>query len=338
MSLHGLHLPRPSSSAQLPPLPSSSSSSPPRQPPPAHPQHPMRAPPPSFALAHQRQQARQLKQDRQKGKSPFVPRKTPTARGKERDLTLLTVEQLSDMLESNARLLESPETLASLPGGGTRLQSQQDRIQSRLKELEDVQQIKDELAATRLSPSRRKSQAGEGVKVEEGEEDVKRDEEDGIGEAVGEMEDVEETGVADEASSPSAKRRIAAQLLSTSPHSLPLSLSLTLQRRAVARDREHQVKKQAKMELDRQRPEKTGDLLKGAVGVDSAMGEFLFQSPSDSDSEPDEATLDEWLAQGRKAAGGVNGQLDEDEDAQLNPLRTAYMEGWNQAVKEEKGE
>ncbi|GAA5892612.1 hypothetical protein JCM6882_005659 [Rhodosporidiobolus microsporus] len=354
MSFHGLHLPRPSQPDAIPPVPSSSSPSS-SLPPAPHttsllPQPKMRAPPPSFA--HQRQQARALRAD--KVKSPFVPKKTATARGKERDLSLLSVEQLGEMLERNARLLESPETLASLPGGDARLRTQQGRIQSRLRELEDVRQIKDELAATRLSPvGGRRRESGAGVKREEEEEgglgeDGK--EEEGLeGEGDGEMDGVEETGVADEASSPLAKRRIAAQLLSTSPHSLPLALSLTLQRAAVERDRAAQVKKQAKMELDAQRPEKTGALLRGAVGVDSALGEFLFQNDSDaSDAEPDEATLDSWLAEGRKAASsggggtsdatGQNGQLDEEEDANLNPLRTAYMEGWNRAVREEKGE
>ncbi|GAA5862833.1 hypothetical protein JCM8547_006563 [Rhodosporidiobolus lusitaniae] len=315
--LHGLFLPHASNSDTLPSLPSSSSSS-------SVPALPARQPPPSFAQV--RQQARTL---RGEGKSPFVPRKSP---GKERDLASLSPDQLAAMLERNARLLESPETFASLPGGDERLRAQQARIQSRLQELKDVSQIKSELDATHLremTSGRRESSGGAsgvGVKKEQEEEEV---EDEG-----GEMEDVEEGQVPDEASSPLAKRRIVAQLLSRSPGSLtsPLSLheSLALQRQAVDRDRDAQVRKAAQMELDAQRPEKTGELLKRAVGVDSALGEFMFHV--DSDEEPDDAEIEDWLNEGRRTA---NGQLNEEEDEQLNPLRTAYMKGWNKAIEEE---
>lgn len=96
-AMHGLQLPRPANPSSLPPLdPSSSSSS-------APPSRTPRAPPPSFAAA--RVQARQM---RGEGKSPFVPR---SKTGKERDLSTLSVEQLSDMFERNARLLEHPYVL-----------------------------------------------------------------------------------------------------------------------------------------------------------------------------------------------------------------------------------
>ncbi|GAA6035388.1 hypothetical protein JCM8097_008851 [Rhodosporidiobolus ruineniae] len=317
MSFHGLHLPRQADPDTLPPVPSSSSSPPPP---------PMRQPPPSFAQA--RQHARQLRQDRVK--SPFVPRKQSKAAGKDRDLSQLSVQQLADLLDRNARILDSPETFTSLPGGDSRIRNQQHRIQARIQELNDVAQIKHELEETHLDPEGRRRERGGGGGPDGG--GVKKEEEEG------EMEGVVKTGAADEASSPLAKRRIAAQMLSRSPASLTSSLSLSesldLQRRAVQRDRDAQLKKEAKRELDAQRPEKTGGLLKGALGVDSALSEFMFQA-SDSDPEPDDADIDDWLNEGRRAA---NGQLNAEEDADLNPLRTAYMRGWNQAVSEEKGE
>jgi hypothetical protein len=104
------------------------------------------------------------------------------------------------------------------------------------------------------------------------------------------------------------------------------------------------------MEVDSKRPEKVGGLLKGAIGVDSALGEFMcvlafppssplrelrtdlsflflahsrieyrFQTP-DSDSEPDDADISDWINEGRRT---VNGQLNDEEEEQLNPMRTA---------------
>lgn len=52
---------------------------------------------------------------------------------------------------------------------------------------------------------------------------------------------------------------------------------------------------------------------------------------ADSDDSLDEDDVDDWLNEGRR---GANGELNDEEDAQLNPLRTAYMEGWNRAAKE----
>ncbi|GAA5851519.1 hypothetical protein JCM9279_006882 [Rhodotorula babjevae] len=53
-------------------------------------------------------------------------------------------------------------------------------------------------------------------------------------------------------------------------------------------------------------------------GLDGALD-------ADADAELETADADD-----------VNGALDDDEDAQLNPLRTAYMHGWERAVKEEQ--
>lgn len=52
---------------------------------------------------------------------------------------------------------------------------------------------------------------------------------------------------------------------------------------------------------------------------------------AESDDSLDEGDIDEWLNEGRK---GTNGELNDEEDAQLNPLRTAYLEGWNRAEQE----
>ncbi|GAA5983272.1 hypothetical protein JCM11641_002244 [Rhodosporidiobolus odoratus] len=315
-----LQLPRPSNPSSLPSLPSASSTSPPH---PAPPRPRMRQPPPSFAHAQARLQARQL---RGEGKSPFVPRRMSA--GKERDLSDLSVHQLADMLERNAKLLDSPATFASLPGGDSRLRNQQQRIELRLKELQDVSQMKRDMDAVHIhSRNGEKDGKEEGEAGADGNKDEVKLEEDGEGE----MEDVVENGLLDEVASPSAKRRIAAQL-SRSPHSLSLSESIALQQAAVERTRDAQVKKEARMQLDKLRPTKTGELLKGAMGVDSALSDFMFAA--DSDEEPDDDEIDDWLNEGKK---NVNGQLDEEEDAQLNPLRTAYMTGWEAAAQEEKG-
>ncbi|BGP21833.1 hypothetical protein JCM10295v2_000708 [Rhodotorula toruloides] len=212
------------------------------------------------------------------------------------------------MFERNARLLDSRETFANLPGGDSRLRSQQERIRSRLHDLQSMSQIKQELDSTHL----------------ESEEERKAQKEEG-----GEMEGVIEDGVVDEATSPSAKRRIAAQVSSNSPNSLSLEESLSLQRQAAERARKTAERREQKMELDAKRPEKTGELLKGALGVDSALSNYMFHA--DSDDSLDEDDVDDWLIEGRR---GANGELNDEEDAQLNPLRTAYLEGWNRAANE----
>jgi hypothetical protein len=52
--------------------------------------------------------------------------------------------------------------------------------------------------------------------------------------------------------------------------------------------------------------------------VQFAVGAF------ESDDSLDEDDIENWLNEGRK---GTNGELNDEEDAQLNPLRTAYLEG-----------
>ncbi|BGP29037.1 hypothetical protein JCM10296v2_000773 [Rhodotorula toruloides] len=305
--MHGLHLPRPARCDSLPPVPSSSSSAPPNPHQPLQTSGPStrRIPPRNFSEL--RAQARIVRSER---KSPFLRKSTA---GKERDLRELSVEQLSAMFERNARLLDSPDTFADLPGGDSRLRNQQERIRSRLHDLQSMSQIKQELASTHLES--------------EEERKVKKEEEERDGR--GEMEGVVEDGAAEEATSASVKRRVAAQVLSNSPNSLSLEESLALQRQAAERARKAAQRREQKMELDAKRPEKTGELLKGALGVDSAVSNYMFHA--DSDDSLDEDDIDDWLNEGRR---GANGELNDEEDAQLNPLRTAYMDGWNRAAKE----
>jgi len=65
-----------------------------------------------------------------------------------------------------------------------------------------------------------------------------------------------------------------------------------------------------------------------------SMWECRFAGNDDSDEELDEEAIEDWLNQGRT---GVNGELNEEENEQLNPLKTAYMTGWNRAAAEEGG-
>ncbi|GAA5827111.1 hypothetical protein JCM5353_006193 [Sporobolomyces roseus] len=341
--MHGLQLPR-KPTQPLPPLASSSSSSEPLplSPPPLALNRSRPQPPPNFA--QQRTQARTLRGEK---KSPFVPKKTQqstnhfnlspssqegfskgyntvsngggNARGKERDLSTCSIEQLRDMLNKNQLLLDSPETFLNLPGGDSRLRLQQNRIETRLKELIDMSEIKRELDATHLETDEERS--------------IKREEEDG-------MQDVttNKEGLGDEASSPQTKKRIVARIQASNPHSMSLTESLQLQRQAVARDRIQTERRQTQMELDEKRPERTGGLLRSALGNTAAsgnknLGSFMFAgNDEDSDEELDEEAIEDWLNQGRT---GVNGELNEEENEQLNPLKTAYMTGWNRAAAEE---
>lgn len=62
---------------------------------------------------------------------------------------------------------------------------------------------------------------------------------------------------------------------------------------------------------------------------------YRFAGADDSDDEElDEAEIQDWLNSGRT---GRNGELNDEENEQLNPLKTAYMTGWNRAVAEEGG-
>lgn len=324
MNSHGLYLPRPAPRETVPSMPSTSTSSDER---PAAPPATTKAPPRNFAEA--RSAARAIRGDRIK--TPFVRKSTA---GKERDLTDLSVDQLTNMLAKNAQLLQSPETFAKLPGGDARLRSQQRRIADRISELNAVSRIKHDLDSTHLDGEeaeikpRIKQEDGD-VKVEPEEHGLQEEEEL----KPGRMQDVIENGPADEATSPSAKRRIAAQMLSRSPQSLTAGMSLSesieIQRRAAERERKELERKSARMQVDAKRPTKTGELLRGALGVDSALSGYMFHA--ESDDSLDEDDIENWLNEGRK---GTNGELNDEEDAQLNPLRTAYLEGWNRAEQE----
>ncbi|GAA5980487.1 hypothetical protein JCM10908_001668 [Rhodotorula pacifica] len=333
MNLHGLQLPRPAPRDALPPMPSTSTASTSAPLVSHHLGHSStaKAPPRNFAEA--RSAARAIRGDRIK--TPFVRK---TTAGKERDLTDLSVEQLSNMLAKNAQLLDSPETFAKLPGGDARIRCQQRRIADRISELNAVSQIKHDLDSTHLDDAEQEDDIKPRIKREGEGAESKIEEAEGDLEVVEvkprRMQDVVESGPADEATSPSAKRRIAAQVLSRSPQSLTAGMSLSesieIQKRAVERERKEHERKTARMQVDAKRPTKTGELLRGALGVDSALSGYIFQA-DDSDESLDEDEIDDWLNQGRK---GHNGELNDEEDAQLNPLRTAYLEGWNRAEQE----
>lgn len=198
------------------------------------------------------------------------------------------------------------ETFAKLPGGDARLRSQQRRIADRISELNAVSQIKHDLDSTHLDVEeakikpRIKQEDGGHAKVEDEDRNDKEEEETS---KPGRMQDVIENGPADEATSPSAKRRIAAQMLvrcetpsrsrdavadvnhasrpgqSRSPQSLTAGMSLSesieIQRRAAERERRELERKSARMQVDAKRPTKTGELLRGALGVDSALSGYM---------------------------------------------------------------
>ncbi|KAI5476366.1 hypothetical protein MNV49_007815 [Pseudohyphozyma bogoriensis] len=229
-------------------------------------------------------------------KSPFVPRRTS---GKERDLASCDLDELKEMDRRNKRLLGSPSILASLPGGDSRIKSQQARVETRIKELEDLQKIRDDLQATHLDDLP--------VKGDDEMEDVKP-----LGELMG--------------TSPRTKRRITESFEASAPGSLTSSMSLTesmaLQRLEVQRDREAA----ARRALEQSRPIGVGNQLKGALKNMPEMSGFMFHD----DSDDDEAELD---------FGGDEYHEQEDlESSELNPYRTAYEQGYQRAIAQEAAE
>lgn len=110
-----------------------------------------------------------------------------------------------------ARFVTNRETFANLPGGDSRLRAQQARIETRLKELQEMSDIKRELDSTHLKDDAEPVDGNgddpmDGVKVKR--EDT---EEEGGGQT---MQDVvgDPAPELDEANSPQTKRRIAARL------------------------------------------------------------------------------------------------------------------------------
>ena len=89
----------------------------------------------------------------------------------------------------------SRATLALLPGGSTKLLASQARISARLHELKEVQKLRTDMERTHLDDG--DTDAGNGA-VENGTEEVK-------------MEDVDSSDHLSEATSPSAKRRLASR-------------------------------------------------------------------------------------------------------------------------------
>lgn len=68
-------------------------------------------------------------------------------------------------------------------------------------------------------------------------------------------------------------------LQSRSPQSLTAGMSLAesieIQRRAAERERKELERKTARLQVDAKRPTNTGELLRGALGVDAALSEYM---------------------------------------------------------------
>ncbi|GAA5939850.1 hypothetical protein JCM3775_007128 [Rhodotorula graminis] len=290
MNLNGLHFPRPADPNSLPALPSTSSSST------SHPSP--HAALQSRSYASQRQEARSLRQDRRK--SPFVPRTSHASTP--HSLALLSHAQLEDRLERTTRLLDTGGA-AQLPGGDARLRDQHDRILARLAHLRDLDQIRNDLADTRLD--------GPIVPAPDAMLDVK----------------VAPTPVDDEAASPSAKRRIAAAAFlknsgptpgsssSASPSgtaALSLHDSLALQRRAAALDRARAERRALRAAAIGAPGGAATGKGKGVASTgdeldpddDGGMfGGILFPTGNDTDDSLSESEADDWL----RALAGARG-------------------------------
>ncbi|KAK4054790.1 hypothetical protein OIV83_000714 [Microbotryomycetes sp. JL201] len=301
-----------------------------------------RSPPRNFA-SQARQQARDSKGAMHK--SPFILKRrlSHAGTGKDRDLTDYSLEDLSDMLRRNAVLLESSETLARLPGGESKLRAQRAKISSRIQELHDLQQLRSKLDDTHLETS--SSADVEHVKTEADEP------------MSGIKEEANDADIAsaqiNHQQSPNVKQRIAARIQVPSPNSktgaMSLRESIALQTAALERERAEAEQRQAQMELDAKRPLAVGEQLKGALQnlqQGALMSGYLFQG-EDDESEIDPDDIDHLianlgssvrdLAMNGDDAGreGDPGELDPEEEATLNPYRTAYEAGWRQAVAEE---
>ena len=79
----------------------------------------------------------------------------------------------------------------------------------------------------------------------------------------------------------------------------------------------------------------TGPHSASASGLSTPSRGALL-GPDDDDDDELPPGLDGGAELELETGDVVNGALDDDEDAQLNPLRTAYMRGWERAVKEEQ--
>ncbi|KAK4702986.1 hypothetical protein P7C70_g3237, partial [Phenoliferia sp. Uapishka_3] len=285
------------------PLAASGSSSAPAAPPPELVAPPKRrAPPRNFAPATSHAGARANARIMREPKSPFVPKR---AAGKERDISGCSIEELSDMLERSRLLLNSPHVVSALPGGDSKIRSQQARIMSRLEELKDVRQMRSDLQRTHIVDD-----AGQGsVKFED---DAEMDLKPSL-ELMG--------------SSPRTKQRLMDRLSqTTSPNSLmstiSLSESIELQRQAAARDREAAERRQRQQELDAARPRATGSILKDALKGETGMSGFMFHADSDEEDREED----------------YEGEQEEEEDREaLNPYRAAYLQGYERAVLEGDG-
>ncbi|KAM0756259.1 hypothetical protein T439DRAFT_320960 [Meredithblackwellia eburnea MCA 4105] len=293
---HGLFFPRPASSSTSTPA----SASPP------HPalssqeqqQQQQRRPPNNFSTANfaqARAQARIMREP----KSPFVPSKS---KGKQRDISNCSIDELSQMLINSQIMLQSTQITANLPGGDAKLRNQQARITSRLRELEGVRDINRDLQRTHIDPQATTSPPPI------------------------EMDQDSPFGSDDQFTPPRGKKWLIERLEKSSSNALmgtmSLAESIELQRQAAAREREAAEERERQAELGRQRQKVTGGILRDAMkGANPGMNDFMFHIDSDEDRE-DEDDLD------------LEGEEEEEDNEALNPYRTAYREGYERAIRE----
>ncbi|SGY29050.1 BQ5605_C002g01006 [Microbotryum silenes-dioicae] len=297
------------------------------------------------ASARQQQLKLHARLKRAEHKSPFVPKKHQQAggivsvshKGKEKDLSDLLEHELAEMLRVNASLLESKSTMSLLPGSSdSKIRQQQDRLEARLKEIQDINRIREDLQKTRL----------------EGNEDHDDD-------TLLDIDDDQVTGAAGAKAEEDIKPRIGAGGVgdpSSSPaHPTVIGFSpLTVKRRLALRAEVQQAATRERLATERRlqeskrkdemRNQKVGNRLKGAfmkggAGQGAAFANFMSHADSDDDDEPDEEDDDDdpLLDAQEEMLKIQQGQLDEEEDRELNPYSHAYHMGRSRAIAEEKG-
>ncbi|SCV68904.1 BQ2448_1025 [Microbotryum intermedium] len=333
------------------------------------------------ASARQQQLKLHARLKRAEHKSPFVPKKHQQAnsqKGKEKDLSNLLEPELVEMLRVNASLLESKSTMSLLPGSSdSKIRQQQDRLEARLKEVQDINRIREDLQKTRLDADDDDDGTQLDIDDEHGivkaEEDIKPR----IGELVVDPSSSPAHQTAIGSNSLTMKRRLALraevrhrcpprmlahlltlcrmlplfQQLSSSPPSslcgsISLAESLRLQEPASTRERQATERRlQESKRKDEMRNQKLGKSLKGAfmkggAGQGAAFANFMSHADSDDDEadDADEDDDDDPLLNAQEEMLKIQqGQLDEEEDRELNPYSHAYHMGRSRAIAEEKG-
>ncbi|SCZ91054.1 BZ3500_MvSof-1268-A1-R1_Chr1-3g02517 [Microbotryum saponariae] len=279
------------------------------------------------ASARQQQLKLHARLKRAEHKSPFVPKKHQQAggiasvshKGKEKDLSDLLEHELAEMLRVNASLLESKSTMSLLPGSSdSKIRQQQDRLEARLKEVQDINRIREDLQKTRL----------------EGNEDHDDD-------TLLDIDDDQVTGAAGAKAEEDIKPRIGAGRVgdpSSSPaHPTAIGFSpLTVKRRLALRAEVKQAATRERLATERRLQEsKRKDEMRNQKVGHSLKGAFLKGDDDEPDEEDDD---DDPLLDAQEEMLKIQqGQLDEEEDRELNPYSHAYHMGRSRTIAEEKG-